>query len=171
MNKAPFPTMLHSDADFSADSAHRYTLTRVWDFSKPKAFLIGLNPSTADHWANDPTIRREIAFAVSWGCGTLLKGNLFAYRATDPRAMRKAADPIGRDNDEWLLKMYQQADIVVACWGAGGSFMGRDMQVALKLRGKPLKCLGLTKDFSPRHPLYLKADTQLIDWSALTVEA
>lgn len=171
MKTSTLPPMLTTDADFSADSAHRYTLTRVWNHQAPVAFLIGLNPSTADHWANDPTIRREIGFAQSWGCGTFLKGNLFAYRATNPKVMRKAADPIGRDNDEWLMHMFRRADIVVCCWGAGGSFMGRDMQVALMLRGKPLKCLGLTKDYSPRHPLYLKADAPLIDWSVLPSEA
>lgn len=168
--------MLHSDAGFSADSVHRYTLTRVWDYSKPKAFLIGLNPSTADHQINDPTVTREIGFARSWGCGALLKGNLFAFRATDPKVMKKAADPVGRDNDEWLLKMFAQADIAVCCWGAGGSFKGRDLEVARlltqgqgKWKAKPLQCLGTTKSGSPKHPLYLKATTPLVGWTEALV--
>lgn len=159
------PTMLESDADFSADSAHRYTLTRVWDHQKPVAFLIGLNPSTADHWANDPTIRREIGFAQSWGCGTLLKGNLFAFRATRPLDMMRAADPVGRDNDEWLLHMARRAAVIVCCWGSRGAFKNRDTEVKALLKGRPLKCFGYTNDGHPKHPLYLKATTPIEEYA------
>jgi len=154
------------DALISPCRLFRYTLRRTWDATKPKAFIIGLNPSTADHLKNDPTVTREIAFAVSWGCGTLLKGNLFAYRATNPKDMKKAADPVGPDNDRYLLEMFNEADIVVCAWGTGGSFMRRDLAVAKLLQGRTFRCLSVTKEGHPRHPLYLKAGTPLEDWSA-----
>jgi hypothetical protein len=158
-------SVMKMDALMSPCGLFRYTLRRTWNEARPKALLIGLNPSTADHRRNDPTVTREIAFAMSWHCGTLLKGNLFAFRATDPKDMRKAVDPIGPENDKWLLEMFSEADIVVCAWGVGGAFMRRDLAVAQLLRGKPLKCLGVTKDSHPKHPLYLKATTPLMDWA------
>lgn len=48
-----------------------------------------LNPSTADAEIDDPTITRCIGFAKSWGFGGLMVGNLWAYRATDPKELKK----------------------------------------------------------------------------------
>lgn len=47
--------------------------------------FIGLNPSTADETQDDPTVRRCIRYAQSWGYGALYMTNIFAFRATDPR--------------------------------------------------------------------------------------
>jgi len=44
---------------------YRYTLTQRWS-DDPLVQFIGLNPSTADENADDPTIRRCKAFAKSW---------------------------------------------------------------------------------------------------------
>lgn len=74
-----------SAARFSLCRRYRYDLWRRWDISKGYAMFIGLNPSTADKTADDPTIRRCIGFARSWGYGALCMTNLFAFRATDPR--------------------------------------------------------------------------------------
>ncbi len=43
-----------------------------------------LNPSTADHVHDDPTIRRCMGFARAWGYGGIAVVNLYAWRATDP---------------------------------------------------------------------------------------
>lgn len=95
---------------FSEDRAFRYTLWREWDVDSLTgcaddlphghqfAQFIGLNPSTADETRDDPTIRRCIGFAKLWGYGALCMTNLFAFRATKPRDMRQAADPIGPEN-------------------------------------------------------------------------
>ena len=47
-------------AEFSKCGKYRYVLWRIWDESKPIAMCIGLNPSTANHETNDPTIRQLI---------------------------------------------------------------------------------------------------------------
>ena len=48
----------NNDAIFSEERNYRYVLWRIWDKTKPKAMIIGLNPSTANENADDPTIRR-----------------------------------------------------------------------------------------------------------------
>jgi hypothetical protein len=91
--------------------------------------IIGLNPSTADEIDDDPTIRRCIAFAKSWGYGGLYMANLFAFRATEPADLFAANDPIGSGNDEWLCNLSKDAGVVVAAWGNHGSHLGRSREV------------------------------------------
>lgn len=151
---------------FSPCRTWRYTLHRIWTTDKPPAMFVGLNPSTADEEVNDPTVRRCIRFARDWGYGGLVMTNLFAFRATDPRDLKKALSPVGEENDRWLLKSARSAGVVVAAWGNHGSYKNRD-KIFLKLFrdiGIPLKCLAITKSGQPQHPLYLRADTPLKDY-------
>jgi len=53
-------------AVLSRDGLYRYALRRVWDPARPAVLFIGLNPSTADHRIDDPTIRRCVRFARDW---------------------------------------------------------------------------------------------------------
>jgi hypothetical protein len=126
--------------------------------------FVMLNPSTAGDTANDPTVRRCMSFASGFGCGGLVIGNLFGLRATDPLEMMKHVDPVGRDNDYWLLTLRQQSAICVAAWGARGGFLNRDRAVSTLLGD--MMCLGLTKAGLPRHPLYLSRRTELQPYSA-----
>ena len=133
---------------------HRYALWRIWD-QTPPAMFIGLNPSTADEVENDPTVTRCIKRSKQMGCGGLLMGNIFAFRATDPGVLLVAHDPIGPDTDKWLLRMARRAGVIIAAWGAHGKHVGRGHTVAELLRGHALLCLGQTKGGHPKHPLYL----------------
>lgn len=60
---------MKSEAILSVDRKYRYVLTRTWDETLPNIMFVGLNPSTADETTDDPTIRRCINFAKSWGYG------------------------------------------------------------------------------------------------------
>lgn len=159
---------------FGPDRIHRYSLWRDWYLTSEDllhaphpakyAMFIGLNPSTADETNDDPTIRRCIAFAKSWGFGGLCMTNIFAFRATDPNDMKKAADPIGTLNDHILANMSVGAGVIVAAWGTHGEFKDRGMTVRSNFRGMNLQCLGTTKDGYPKHPLYLAKSTKLQDY-------
>lgn len=149
---------------FSRDRQYRYVLRRVWAPDKPAILFIGLNPSTADHRIDDPTIRRCIRFARDWGFGQLLVGNLFAYRTPWPRVMHLATKPVGPRNDSWLVRLSEEAAVTVAAWGNGGRYQDRDTHVLPLLRS--LRCLGTTKQGLPLHPLYLRATTKLRDLKA-----
>ncbi len=57
-------------ATLSVDNVYRYALWRTWDPpadmfepSRPIMTWVMLNPSTADHRVDDPTIRKCIGFA------------------------------------------------------------------------------------------------------------
>ena len=143
---------MKAGAKFSIDRKYRYALWRIWNNSKPKAMFVGLNPSTADEIANDPTVRRCIGFAQSWGYGGLLMANIFAYRATDPKEMQRAKSPVGLKNNHWLRKLSQEAAIVICAWGDGGGFMGRGKKVLGMLDN--IHCLKMNKSGFPTHPLY-----------------
>lgn len=155
-------------ASFSPCRTYRYALWRNWSSLLPStngyAMFVGLNPSTADETADDPTIRRCIGFAQAWGYAGLCMTNLFAYRATDPRVMKAAADPVGEDNDWTLQALAETAGVVVAAWGAHGTHLGRDAAVRAMLPG--LHYLRLTKEGHPGHPLYLPATLQPVPWHA-----
>lgn len=124
--------------------------------------FIGLNPSTADETANDPTMRRCMGFAKSWGYGGFFMTNLFGYRATVPQDLKQAPDPIGPDNDNWLLEAERIADKVVLAWGVHGVFKDRDKKVLQLI--KQAHCIDTSKDGHPRHPLYLKKDLPLREY-------
>ena len=146
----------------SACRTYRYCLWREWDMLNPTyAVFVGLNPSTADETADDPTIRRCVSYAMSWEYGALCMVNLFAYRATDPEQMKAQADPVGVENDRYLLQSSKNAGVIVAAWGVNGAHMGRNVVVNQLLTGR-LHCLSKTKEGHPGHPLYLKKNLKLI---------
>ncbi|GAB6051886.1 DUF1643 domain-containing protein [Magnetospira thiophila] len=155
--------MIHSDAVMSNCEQYRYRLTRKWGEGKTCGFVM-LNPSTADSIEDDPTIRRCINYARSWGFGGLIVVNIFAYRATDPESMKAAIDPVGPDNKEHVQSV---AKLVSACggpmvcaWGNNGTYKGQDKVVRQWFEevGVVPMALAVTNCGQPRHPLYLKAD-------------
>ena len=152
-------------AELSPCRKYRYSLSRVWDESKPVCLFIGLNPSTADEVEDDPTIRRCINYAKSWGYGSLIMANIFAFRATDPRDMKAAADPVGIDNDYYLTELASKASMIVAAWGNHGSHLNRSEQVKALI--PTLHCLKVTGTGQPSHPLYLKADLQPVPFNQM----
>ena len=147
---------MHREATFSPDRVYRYGLARTWAPELPTLLLVGLNPSTADETRDDPTIRRCLGFARSWGYGRLIVANLFAFRATHPRELRRAADPVGPDNDTWLLRYAARAERIVAAWGNDGCYQGRDRAVRALL--PDLYCIRRNRSGQPAHPLYLPAE-------------
>jgi hypothetical protein len=118
-----------------------------------------LNPSTADAARDDPTIRRCIGFARSWGYAGVEVVNLFALRATDPRELWRVRDPVGPDNDRALKDATRRIAGMVLAWGAHGALLDRDRDVLRLLSPRTrLLALGWTVRRRPRHPLYLRRD-------------
>lgn len=153
-----------ASADVRGD--YRYTLTRTWDSSAEPLVLILLNPSTADASQDDPTIRRCIGFAKRWGFGGIVVVNLYAYRATKPRDMLAADDPVGPDNDRIIAEVVD-GNTVVAAWGTNARRERVAEVLELIPRTTQLLALEITKNGHPRHPLFVLGEAQPVPWPAL----
>lgn len=154
------------DAFISLCGLYRYYLIRQWDAALPVLTFVMLNPSTADAFKNDPTIRRCIAFAVALGFGGIVVVNMFAYRTSSPvilfRAARKYGDIIGPLNDAMLGTF--AAGVTVCAWGANArKAPQRAAQVLQLIRAQSQPhALRLLADGTPEHPLMLPGDCRLI---------
>jgi len=146
-----------SVAVYSDCERYRYELTRTWDPAGPKALFVMLNPSTATEVQNDPTVERCERRARTLGFGAFRVTNIFAWRDTDPKKMRAAADPVGPENDAAISEGARWADRVICAWGTHGEHLGRGPAVEALLRATelPLYHLGLSKAGHPKHPLYI----------------
>jgi hypothetical protein len=121
--------------------------------------LIGLNPSTATEEVDDPTVKRCWKLAKREGFDAFCMLNLFALRSTDPQMLYSAIDPVGSDNDKWLLEITKNAGITIGAWGNHGALNNRGNILKEMIPG--LKCLGVNKSGHPKHPLYLRSDVEI----------
>lgn len=149
-------------AIFSEDRKYRYSLSRDWDASKPLLNFCMLNPSTADENVNDPTIERCIARAKLMGYGGIVITNIFAFRSTDPKNLKKTRDPVGWENDRYITIAAQISKMTICGWGKHGSIEDRGNKVLeiLKFWGNKVYALKINKDGSPAHPLYIGYDVK-----------
>lgn len=154
------------------DNHVRYTIEQG---EKNRLFVIGLNPSTADICKADPTMRRVVGFVNHFGYDGYVMLNLYPLRATSPNTLPCEADfnehlhCANLTKIAELLKQEKNPTILAAfgnnigkrrylrhCW--------QDIIEVAKPYQPQWKCLGsLTKLGNPRHPLYIKGDTQLSD--------
>jgi hypothetical protein len=148
---------------------YRYLLERRWEGSGYTATFVMLNPSTADAEVDDPTIRRCMGFARSWDYSRVRVINLYALRATDPRALWQHDDPVGEHNDETLRRIADEHRVtgepLVAAWGANARAdrVDRVLQI-VRAAEADLSCLGVTNVGAPRHPLYLPRTATPTTW-------
>lgn len=158
-------------AELSACGQYRYRLWREWDADTPRCAFIMLNPSTADADTNDPTITRCIARARELGCGRLDVVNLYPLRATDPDQLLRHPSPAGPRGkaDGAILDAVDGARYVICAWGAHSAAPARADEVLRLIVtlgfGNALYHLGLNKDGSPKHPLYLPSSARPKRWS------
>lgn len=167
---------IHCSATMSGCGTYRYVLERDWtdpdgpDITPETDLLtfVMLNPSTADALQDDPTIRRCIGFAREWGYGGVSVVNLYAFRSTDPRELKRVKDPVGECNLDYIKDECLGRHVVLA-WGAFeldcGEYAHRcDVMARIRLGAVRIDCLGKTKAGHPKHPLYLPASTERVPW-------
>jgi hypothetical protein len=147
---------------------YRYSLTRLWDQDNPRNIIfIMLNPSTADGEQDDPTIRKCVKFSQKWGFGCLTVLNLFAYRATNPKALLAVPDPVGPYNNQLIKDLTGETDLVVCAWGSSVPKLIEPraqevLEILTKNRIQPKALRISQKTGQPYHPLYLPDDLQLV---------
>lgn len=153
---------MRTGATISDCGRFRYRLWRKWGESAPLLFIM-LNPSTADADKDDTTIRRCVGFARSHGFGELEVVNLFAYRTTDPKELRRAGYPVGPENDDHIAAAVGGSAVVCVAWGANVHGLARPAEVLELLRrlGVSPHCLRTTRGGYPQHPLMLSSSCML----------
>ncbi len=156
---------MERSAVLSDDGLYRYRLDRWWG-PGPRVCWVMLNPSTADAEVDDPTIRRCIGFAKTWGYDGITVVNLYPFRAANPADLKAwLRRGIGvmkarYDNGLHVDAATSRSAIVIAAWGAHTN--------EKTVPWHPVwHHLGLTKDGHPRHPLYVKGDTKPLSYAAL----
>jgi hypothetical protein len=158
-------------ASISPCGLYRWRLWRKWENGEGLILWVMLNPSTADAENDDPTIRRLIGFSKLWGYQELMVVNLYALRATNPKELLVAEDPVGTLNNLWLHSvLIPRPRMVIAAWGnnvrlkCNGPFK-RDKEVLSILTWhNDVYHLGLTQKGCPKHPLYLPSSTEPVLW-------
>lgn len=160
------------NATVSDCGRYRYRLGRRWGEGAALVFIM-LNPSTADAEVDDATIRRCIKFAQAHEFGALEVVNLFAYRATDPKDLRRAGYPVGPENDNHIAAAVVSAAAVCLAWGANVADLERPQIVLPMLRdaGVQLQCLRITRSGYPQHPLMLPSSCRLMPFNSEAIAA
>ena len=163
-------------AVISSCGTYRYKLERevtpsMFEIGAPHVAWIMVNPSTADATQDDATIRKVRGFTERMNGTGFTVGNLFAYRATDIRALKTAPYPIGPEDDFWLHQIIAKADKVMVAWGPMAKLpkhLRRRFEKVLHfaaIEGQKLHCLGTAKDGHPLHPLMQPYAAQVVEWT------
>lgn len=162
------PDGVRGEARFSTCGRYRQTLIRDWTQAGTTArtiCFIGQNPSVADAETSDPTCHKELGMSRRWGYTRYLKANMLDWRATSPRDVpRDPTIACSPANLPSILAMANEAETVVLAYGRLHPRFApivADIIARLRAAGHALHCLGLNKDGSAKHPLYLRNDTPL----------
>ncbi len=151
----------------SDDGAARFVLGTRGD---NPLVCFGVNPSTARPGALDPTVRRVAGFARDSGFDSWIMLNIYPQIATDPMDMDRAhRQDLKLENERHIARVLTNRRMtLLAAWG--GLIATRpylqpllhDIVAGAKLAASRWSSLGtLTKDGHPRHPLYVRAATEL----------
>lgn len=166
---------------YSPDKDKKY---RYWLEAKlcenPKrngaVLFIMLNPGTEtgkEKRKNHTTRNNCERFTREQGYGTLWTCNLFAFRASKSDVI-KCKSHIGENNDSYILRYAQQAEVILCAWGEGKGRSrtkefrrdrGNSVLQLLKGSGllpKTYHLRKLTMNDQPRHPMILPENTQPI---------
>ena len=144
---------------------YRYVLGRV---GRRPLVCIGINPSTAQPGALDPTLKSVERLARFNGFEGWIMFNVYPQRATNPNDMDKIPDlSLHKENLRWLQAVLRQTEPTM--WAAWGTLIEkrdylpglmRDMVALTDQKSIPWVTLGRrSKKGHPHHPLYLRSDS------------
>ncbi len=153
-----------SGAEFSKDGINRFILWRIWELDKPRVMFIGLNPSTANEVTNDPTIKSVCRISKANGFGGVYMVNCFPHISTNPSDMKNIPEADDLLNKEYIFRAWCMSEVVVFAWGNFPIVKESGMMDFLIKMFPDAKAIAINKNGSPKHPLYCKSDSKLIDF-------
>lgn len=153
---------MNSSAGISSCGLYRWWLFRSWS-ELPLVIWIMMNPSTADHQKNDPTILKIIRYSTRWKYGAALVLNIYAFRTSRPENLPQVMkEAIGRSNNWWIKTLFRFAarkSIPVVCaWGVKHGDRGCQVRRMAANAGLQLLCLEVALNGEPKHPRFLSED-------------
>lgn len=110
---------LKTEAYFSEDKKHRFLLRKQWDSKKPSAMILMINPSNAEEIVVDHTTMFTINNLSKLGYGNVDILNMFSKVGTKLRMGVHMEELTVVENDDFILKSAEKADIIVIAWGKG----------------------------------------------------
>jgi len=134
--------------------------------------VFGINPSSADNVISDRTINRIQTFGKTLGFDGWLMLNVYPERSTDPELLKSEMDDeLHWKNMECIARVLKEIEhpILCAAWGININvrpYLKACLRnIAESLPHATWKSIGVrTIEGHPRHPLYLPADSVLIDF-------
>ncbi len=152
------------------DNSIRYVLGTK---GKKTLFCIGINPSVATPEKLDPTLQKVSCIAKYNGYDSFVMFNVYPKRDTNFDDLEKAvSSEIHIKNVEIIIQMlseYSDSNVWVAF---GNHIYDREYlptclkDIYNKLPNKTIKwfATGVNKSGAPKHPLYQKKETKLVDF-------
>lgn len=125
-----------------------------------------LNPSTASATRPDPTSDKVLEFSRRFMYDGACIANVYDFRTPYPKALWYPGNgAICSVKNTYYLEALASLPLVVVAWGneAAPADVARTLAI-LRKPGRPLYCLGMNKNGSPKHPLYLPFDTKLVEY-------
>lgn len=160
--------------------SYRYILYRKNPLSSSNKSIVFvmINPSTADENINDATIKKCLKIAEHHDCEHIYVVNLIPYRSKDVNEVEEFINSLSNESltkmnqDNWNYIngiLEQNKDSIIICgWGKYDKVNGtyhQAYQFYQKYKNFNLKCLKVNKDESPKHPLFVKSTSVLINFN------
>jgi hypothetical protein len=168
----PLPAGVIGSAIYGGErNCYRYWLS--WSMSNfptgPVLLACMMNPSVATEQVADATLLWVWRWGTRNGFTRLVVVNADAYRCRDQARLAEVEDPCGPKNHDHIRAAVRTADMIVIGHGKPKVRAVRDhgprMVDLLRSTERRLHVWGLSKDGTPKHPLYLPADTPAVEWS------
>jgi len=149
------PLYIDRGAEFDDTERYRFRLWRTWGFGAAVLWIM-LNPSTADAYELDPTLKKVLGFSERMGFEKFFVGNVYGLRTTDPKGLWDVDDPVGPGNLMAIEAMAAESELVMVGWGTHAKPDDVEAVASVLERVvKPVECLRVTKHGHPEHPLYV----------------
>ncbi|MCP1161317.1 DUF1643 domain-containing protein [Bacillus infantis] len=148
--------IIHTEAIFSDCEKYRYSLSRKVEGKPGKVTYIMFNPNMRDDIQLGITSNYCFNYTMKLGFGEMEIVNLFALRTKSIRDLKNMVkmrrDPIGVENDQYIKRSIEKANMVIVARGSSGGYLKREKTVLDIIKDSNLYCFGKTKVKKPIYP-------------------
>ena len=150
--------LIKKDALFNKNKTKRFLLTRSWSDGKKQnsCVFVMLNPSNADSKNDDPTVKKCIHYSNMFGHNKLSVINLFPQISTVPRLKDFS---FCKKNHSIVKEVISKNEFIYLAWGFNFKIKKWLKRI---LENKRVYALEMSKNNTPKHPLYLKKNLEPI---------